>query len=79
MSLAGTTDLERNNLEVHVDLCAVRYKQLDDRLTKVESKIDELHEDIKNGNSSLVKVIVGAAGSIVAGLLSTIVVLITKF
>lgn len=79
MSLAGTTELEKTNLEVHVDLCAVRYKQLDDRLTKVEAKIDELHEDIKNGNSSLVKVIVGAAGSIVAGLLSTIVVLITKF
>lgn len=79
MSLAGTTDFEKTNLEVHVDLCALRYKQLDDRLTKVEAKIDDLHEDIKSGNTSLVKVIVGAAGSIVAGLLSTIVVLITKF
>jgi hypothetical protein len=78
MVTTGTTDLEKTSLEVHVDLCAIRYQQLDQRLTKVEQKIDSLHEDIKEGNASLVKVIVGAAGTITAGLLSTIVVLLMK-
>lgn len=79
MSIAPTTELEKTHLEVHVDLCALRYSQLDNRLIKVENKLDEIATDMKNSNSSLIKVIVGAAGSIVAGLLSTIIVIITKF
>jgi hypothetical protein len=71
-----TTDLEKESLEAHVDLCALRYKNLDDRMTKIESKVEEIHVDIKSGNQSMTKVLIGAAGTIVAGLLSTIVVLL---
>jgi len=71
-----TTDLEKESLEAHVDLCALRYKNLDDRMTKIESKVEEIHDDIKSGNQSMTKVLIGAAGTIVAGLLSTIVVLL---
>ena len=74
-----TTELEKESLEAHVDLCALRYKNLDDRLSNVEEKIDRVHEDIKNGNQSMTKVLIGAAGTIVAGLLSTIVVLLLSF
>lgn len=73
------TDLEKESLEAHVDLCALRYMQLDQRLTKVEIKLDDIADDMKSGNDSLIKVIIGAAGTIVAGLLSTIVVIITQF
>ncbi len=79
MTIAQSTDLEKESLEAHVDLCAIRYAQLDQRLTKVEDKLDSIALDMKNGNDSLIKVIVGAAGSIVAGLLSTIIVMITQF
>ena len=79
MTIAQSTDLEKESLEAHVDLCAIRYAQLDQRLTKVEGKLDSIAIDMKNGNDSLIKVIVGAAGSIVAGLLSTIIVMITQF
>jgi hypothetical protein len=51
---------------------------MDKRLTQVEEKIDNIHEDIKAGNQSLVKVLIGAAGTIVAGLLSTIVVILLQ-
>jgi len=74
-----TTELEKESLEAHVDLCALRYKNLDERLTKIEEKVDDIHEDITNGNKSMVKVLIGAAGTIVAGLLSTIVVLLVSF
>jgi tetrahydromethanopterin S-methyltransferase subunit G len=74
------TDLEKTNLEAHVDLCEQRYKNLETRLDKIESKVEEHPcEDIQNGNKSMVKVIIGATGTIVAGLLSTIVVLLLKF
>jgi tetrahydromethanopterin S-methyltransferase subunit G len=71
-----TTNLEKESLEAHVDLCALRYKNLDERLSNVEEKIDEVHKDIQEGNKSMTKVLIGAAGTIVAGLLSTIVVLL---
>jgi hypothetical protein len=71
---AATTDLEKQSLEAHVDLCAIRYENLDKRLNEVENKITEIHKDIKEGNQSLIKVLIGAAGTIIAGLLSTIVV-----
>lgn len=78
MSSLYTTSLERESLEAHVDLCALRYENLDKRLSSVEDKIEDLHKDIKSGNAGLIKVIVGAAGTITAGLLSTIIVILLK-
>lgn len=74
-----TTQLEKESLEAHVDLCAIRYENLESRLSTVEHKIDEVHDDIKEGNNSLIKVLIGAAGTIIAGLLSTIIVILTNF
>ena len=68
-----TTSLERTSLEAHVDLCALRYQQLDSRLTALEAKVDDIHEDIITGQKSLTKVIVGTAGTVVAGVLSVAV------
>lgn len=72
----STTDLERTSLEAHVDLCAIRYDALDKRLTKVEEKLDEIADDMKAGQHSLSKVIIGAAGTIVSSLIGVIVVIL---
>ena len=74
--MAGATDLERENLEAHVDLCQQRYENLNSRLTKIEEKVEHIHNDIVHGNKSMMKVMIGAAGSVVAGLLSTIIVIL---
>ena len=74
--MAGATDLERENLEAHVDLCQQRYEALEGRLTKIEEKVDSIHKDVVEGQKSMTKVLIGAAGTIVAGLLSTIIVLV---
>lgn len=74
-----TTNLERESLEAHVDLCALRYAQLDKRLSAVEEKMDDIHKDITEGQKSMTKVLIGTAGTIIAGLLSTLVVLIMTF
>ena len=79
MSNLNTTSLEKESLEAHVDLCALRYQNLDNRLNAVEKKIEDVHRDIKSGNASLIKVIIGAAGTITAGLLSTIIVMLIQF
>ena len=72
----STTNLEKENLEAHVDLCEQRYKNLETRMQNIESKVEHIHRDITSGQKSMTKVIIGAAGAIVAGLLSTIVVLL---
>lgn len=74
----STSALEKESLEAHVDLCALRYEQMDKRLTTVENKLDDIADQMTAGQSSLTKVIIGAAGTIVAGLLSTIVVILLQ-
>ena len=74
--MTRATDLERENLEAHVDLCQQRYEHLEKRLGNVEEKIADIHDDMNKSHSSLVKVIIGTSGTIVAGLLSTIVVIL---
>lgn len=74
--MAKPTDLEKENLEAHVDLCAQRYEVLEGRLTKIEEKVEHIHQDILHGNKSMTKVLIGSAGTVVAGLLSTIVILL---
>ena len=74
----STTQLERESLEAHVDLCAIRYEALDGRLTNVEKKLDNISDQMAAGQNSLSKVIIGATGTIIAGLLSTIVVVLMQ-
>lgn len=78
MATAPTTELEKTSLEAHVDLCALRYGQLDSRLTALEKKVDEVHEDIVEGQKSLTKVIVGTAGTVLAGVISLVVAILMK-
>ena len=76
---SSTTEIEKNNLEAHVELCAERYKQLELRLFTIESKVSVLVDKIENSQSSINKVIIGSTATVVAGLLSTIVTILMKF
>ena len=75
--------LERENLEAHVDLCAERYRVLEDKLDRLDERFDRLEasldkiSDSRTGDKSASsRMIIGAAATVIAGLLSTIVVLI---
>ena len=72
------SQIEKESLEAHVELCQQRYEALENRLTIIEKKVDEISKEITDGNQTMVKVLIGSAGTIVAGLLSTIVVLLMK-
>jgi tetrahydromethanopterin S-methyltransferase subunit G len=70
------TELEKTNLEAHVDLCALRYEALENRLTKIEDKVENIHTDIVDGQKSMTKVLIGTAGTIVASVLSIVIVIL---
>ena len=74
----STTDLEKQNLEAHVDLCSERYKGLHDRLSAIEVRLSKMNEEMTNGHKSQTKTIIATAGTVVAGLLSTVVVILMK-
>jgi hypothetical protein len=76
--MSATTELEKTNLEAHVDLCAIRYEALEGRLGKVETKIDNIHNDMINGQKSITKVLIGTAGTVVASLLSIVIVILMQ-
>ena len=72
------TELEKQNLEAHVDLCTERYKGLHDRLSAIEVRLGKINDDMKTGHKSNSKTVIAAAGTVIAGLLSTMVVLLIK-
>jgi hypothetical protein len=79
----STTELEKENLEAHVDLCAQRYDVLEYRLSKVEESVDMVREMLSNqneqiarNNKTLITTIITTAGGIMTGLLGTILVLL---
>ena len=74
----STTDLEKTNLEAHVDLCSERYKGLHDRLSAIEVRLGKMNEEMTQGHKSQSKTIIATAGTVIAGLLSTMVVLLMR-
>jgi hypothetical protein len=76
--MSKTTDIEKENLEAHVELCAERYKQLENRLDAVEGKIGTLQVTIEKSSLNTIKILIGTAGTIIVAVLSLIGVIITK-
>lgn len=74
----STTELEKQNLEAHVDLCSERYKGLHDRLSAIEMRLSKMNDDMLVGQKSSRTTIIATAGTVIAGLLSTMVVLLMK-
>jgi len=96
--------LERENLEAHVDLCAERYRVLEEKFTnledrvndsnkrieekidnnnqRLEKKIDQISQDMsgmvdrnRTGKDNNMRLIVAAAGTVIIGLVSVVVML----
>jgi hypothetical protein len=73
-----SADIEKQSLETHVELCALRYAQLENRLTSIEDKVGKLGEAILESKNSMTKVLIGTAGTVIAGVLSTLVIILMK-
>jgi chromosome segregation ATPase len=76
--MSKPTEIEKANLEAHVELCAQRYDALETRLTSVEKKITTLQETIEKGQLNTIKVLIGTAGTVIVGILSCMAVIVTK-
>jgi hypothetical protein len=77
------TEIEKQNLEAHVELCAVRYGSLETKLNNVEQRMDKLEIhliDIKNsltdkisgGDKQTISIFTTMMGVVLAGLIGFI-------
>ena len=78
----ATTDIEKQNLEAHVELCAERYSALENKLINLETRIDKLEDhlvDIKqtlsNQDSSQYKTLVTIGTTIIGVLITGLITL----
>ena len=67
---------ERESLDAHVDLCAERYNRLEERLLRLETAMKEMKERVIAESQRSTKVVIGAAATVIGGLLSTLVAVI---
>ena len=72
------SELERENLEAHVDLCAERYEHLQDRLHRIEQNLARLCEEFTAFKISYGRMMIGTAGTVIAAVLTTITVVLLR-
>jgi len=78
-------DIEKENLEAHVELCAERYRRLEEKFENLEGKITEVSSDLatlktsmSKDNKVVIKTLIATAGTIIVALISTAAAVLTK-
>jgi hypothetical protein len=51
----ATTDLEKENLEAHVELCSERYKSLHNKLNAIDSRLEKHEVVLREVRDAIVK------------------------
>ena len=84
--MSEVTDIEKKSLEAHVELCAERYNQLEQRFEHVDSKINhldtllrEVHDMVQRMSDKRTDQIIGWGVGIIGALIATTVYLITHY
>ena len=54
--MSEATDIEKKSLEAHVELCAERYNQLEQRFEHVDSKISSLESLMREVHDMVAKI-----------------------
>ena len=80
------SDLEKRNLEAHVDICAERYKALEDKLNALDDRMGTVEEHVVAIRSSLAKIenkgssqLITIGTTIIGVLITAMIVLLVNF
>lgn len=87
--MSEATDIEKKSLEAHVELCAERYTQLEQRFAHVETRMDglqtlmrEVHDMVarlnEKRNDQLISWGLGIIGSLVAATVYLVITYVIK-
>lgn len=81
--MSAPSDIEKESLEAHVELCAIRYNNLETKIDNLEQRLDKLEihmVDIKNSltnrvdgqNKQTISIFTSILGVLAAGLIGFI-------
>jgi hypothetical protein len=80
------TDIEKKSLEAHVELCAERYNQLEQRFEHVDAKIThldlllrEVHDMVQRMSEKRTDQLISWGVGIIGALIATTVYLVTTY
>jgi predicted nuclease with TOPRIM domain len=82
-------ELEKQNLETHVELCALRYSNLENKLNNLEEKVEKLEEHMvfirdrlsaapESANKTLITIGTTIMGVLITGIIVLLVNFINK-
>ena len=71
-------DQERHDLNLHIDLCAKRYKELSERLDNIEGTVRDISHKIDSNKSEINKALIATAGTIIVAIISLMGVILTR-
>lgn len=84
--MSDTTEIEKKSLEAHVELCAERYRFLENRLTHIDEKIEsqgnvisEVHDMVQKITEKRNDQVIAWAVMIIASLVGTVGWLISHY
>jgi hypothetical protein len=84
--MSEATDIEKKSLEAHVELCAERYNQLEQRFEHVENKISnldsllrEVHDMVQRMSEKRTDQLIGWGVGIIGALVATTIYLVTNY
>jgi chromosome segregation ATPase len=77
----SSTEIEKKSLEAHVELCAERYSNLENKLTNLDTRMDKLEShivDIKDslgrvgndGSKTIITIGTSILGVLIAGIIT---------
>lgn len=79
----SATDIEKKNLEAHVELCAERYaaleeklNQLERRMTVIESYVIEIKDTITSKTGGINKQIISIGTAVIGAMFAAIITLL---
>ena len=82
----SSTEIEKKSLEAHVELCAERYKNLDDKLCNLETRMDklegylvEIKDSLTGNDSGQYKTLITIGTTIIGVLITGFITLFVHF
>ena len=67
---------ESEDLETHVELCAIRYQELDHRIDKIDNKLDEVSKGLVSLQNTFKSDLIKAVSAIIVAVLTAIGVVV---
>lgn len=71
-------DQERNDLNLHIDLCAKRYKQLSERLDNIEYKVEDISKKIDSNKTEINKALIATCGTIIVSVIGGLFLIFSR-